>query len=408
MVMFRARPTMLALLVVAAAALAAAESPWPEVPPPPAVDARSVAVVEFAAGEILFASDADLPIPPASLTKLMTMHLAMNAAESGRIGLGDIVTIRREEVSPHIPFGSSLMYLEEGMRVTVDDLLRGMAVVSGNDAAFATARIVGGDTLGFASMMNAEASALGLRSTRFVEPSGLSELNVTTARDMASLARSYMRAHPYALASYNGRYSMEFPRAEVMPPGVPPPPERIVLRNRNDLVLSYDGCDGLKTGFIVESGYNLVATAERDGSRFIAVTLGGVQGSEARERAGQALLDWCFDNWRTVKPRLPDIPSVRTWGGSREYVELRPAGPAEFTVPLRYADSVTARLEAMDETDAPLAAGTRLGRIVFTSGDTVLRRIDLVAAEASPLGNIFVRIRDAVVRFFRKLFSPRG
>ncbi|HOX19051.1 MAG TPA: serine hydrolase, partial [Spirochaetales bacterium] len=186
----------------------------PELPSPPRVDARAIAIMEFATGELLYAQAADEPIPPASLTKLMTMHVALNAVAQGRVSLGDRITIRREEAT--LPYGSSLMYLQEGMRVPFDDLLRGMAVISGNDAAFTVARVLGGGNEGFAAMMNAEAARLGLGVTRFVEPSGLSEFNTTTAREMAVFARQYILAHPRALADYHARYSMEFPRADVM------------------------------------------------------------------------------------------------------------------------------------------------------------------------------------------------
>jgi D-alanyl-D-alanine carboxypeptidase (penicillin-binding protein 5/6) len=390
----------LVLAIVSAAS--AAESPRFDVAAPPAVDARSVIVIDMANGDVLYEHDADLVIPPASLTKIMTMMLALDAVDDGRIALTDRIDITKQDAT--LPYRSSLMYLQEGMSVPFDDLLRGMAVISGNDAALTVARVLAGSTAAFAERMNAEADRLGLTRTRFVEPSGLSEYNSTTAREMATLAREYLLRHPAALADYHSRTTMNFPRADVMPVGVDPPAIKILLQTTNKLLFSYDGCDGLKTGYIDESGYNLVATAERDGTRVIVVTLGGTSGPGGRERSGKALLDWSFSRWRTVKPAAPAPDAVRAWGGASETVSLVYADTPVFTVPASLTGRIDARIEAETEVDAPVAAGTRLGRVVFTSGDSVVRRIDLVAAEDVPQGNLLIRMRDAIIRFFRRVF----
>jgi len=389
----------------ASVSTAAAQSIRFDVSVPPSVDARSVIVIDMANGDVLYEHAADLVIPPASLTKIMTMMLALDAVDSGRVALTDRIDITHDDAT--LPYRSSLMYLQEGMHVPFDDLLRGMAVVSGNDAALTVARVISGSVSAFADIMNAQAAALGMTSTRFVEPSGLSELNVSTARDMALLARAYLLRHPGALEAYHARTSMEFPRADVMPDGAQPPATKILLRNRNDLLFRYSGCDGLKTGYIDESGYNLIATAERQGTRFIVITLGGIAGPAARDRAGTAMLDWAFGAWKTIRPSVPELPAVRAWGGAREEVQLVPATDPAFTVPNELTAGVSARLEVERETQAPVLAGTRLGRIVFTSGERVLRRIDLVAANDIPLGNILIRMRDAVLRFFHQLFDGR-
>lgn len=391
-------------LIAAGLASLAAETParWPEVPLPPSVDARSVAIIDLARGEVLYALNPDEPIPPASLTKLMTIRLALEAVKNGRINLEDIVDIQPEEVN--LPYGSSLMYLQAGMKVPFDDLIRGMAVISGNDAALAVARVLGGSTDGFAQMMNAEAIRMGLPVTRFVEPSGLSDRNMTTAAEMAAFSRRYLLDDPEAIADYHARFSMEFPRAEVMPEGVPAPDVKILLRNRNNLLFSYEGCDGLKTGFIRQSGYNQVATAERDGSRFIVVTMGGSTVA-GRNNAGRNLLDWAFANWRTVDPDLPELPAVRAWGGASPTVELVLEENGPFTVPRRYAETVSIRVEAESETMSPITAGQKLGSMVFLSGERVLKRVNLLAARDVPQGHFFIRLRDALTRFFRDLFT---
>ncbi len=395
--------TILAALLLTGASAFAAEAPGANASRPAAVDARSVIVVDMANGEVLYERDADLVIPPASLTKIMTMMVALEAVDSGRVGLSDRVLITKDDVT--LPYRSSLMYLQEGMSVPFDDLLRGMAVISGNDAAKTVARVLAGSQEAFAGLMNAEAERLGLTETRFVEPSGLSELNTTTAREMAVLARAYILRHPGALGDYHSRTTMHFPREDVMPAGAEPPAIKILLQTTNKLLFKYDGCDGLKTGYIDESGYNLIATAERDGSRFIVVTLGGAGGPDSRTRSGAYLLDWAFANWKTVRPEAPDPGSARAWGGASETVTLAYANTPVFTVQARLAGSIRCRIEATAEVEAPVSAGTRLGQAVFTSGDVVVRRIDLVAAEDVALGNLFVRMRDALIRFFRRLFG---
>lgn len=398
------RLVLLLLLGLTGLGAAAADSlaRWPEVPAPPSVEARSVTVVDLARGEMLYSLDPDEPIPPASLAKLMTIRLALEAVKNRSISLDEIVDIQHEEVN--LPDGSSLMYLQAGMKVPFDDLIRGMAVISGNDAALAVARVLGGSTEGFAEMMNAEARRMGMPTTRFVEPSGLSERNMTTAAEMAAFARRYLLDYPNAIADYHARTFMEFPRAEVMPEGVPAPDMKILLRNRNHLLFSYDDCDGLKTGFIRQSGFNQVATAERDGSRFIVVTMGGTS-IAGRIKAGTQLLDWAFANWRTVNPALPALPAVRAWGGALPVVDLVPEETGPFTVPRQYADKVSLRVEAEAETMAPIRAGQMLGSLVYLSGDRVLRRVNLLAANDVPQGHFFIRLRDALTRFFRDLFS---
>lgn len=403
--MHRSLAALLALFLVAAEA-GAAGSPGAmsfRVVPPPPVDALSVLVVDMAKGDTLYERSADEPIPPASLTKVMSMMVALDAVSSGRLSLTDRIEILPSDV--YLPYRSSMMYLKVGMRVPLDDLLRGMAVASGNDAAMAVARTVAGSVDAFVELMNAEAARLGLSSTRFVEPSGLSELNVTTARDMATLARAYISRFPDSLGSYHSKTSLEFPRADVMPPGEPPPAKRIVLRATNDLLFSYDGCDGLKTGFIDESGFNLIATAERDGTRILSVTLGGVEGPAGRRRSATALLDWAFARWKTVRPAMPTPTPVRVWGGAESAALPAYAEDAAFTVPMALAGGIEARIESATETEAPLAKGAVLGRVVYASGGKVLRRIDLVAPADVPLGNVFVRVKDAVLRFLHRLFS---
>jgi serine-type D-Ala-D-Ala carboxypeptidase (penicillin-binding protein 5/6) len=376
----------------------------------PTVGARAVVVMDQATGTILYGKNPDLVIPPASLTKLVSLHVVYEEIKAGRLSEDELITIDKRDCSPLVPYGSSLMYLRPGMRVSVLDLMRGMAVVSGNDAAFALARRIAGSNEAFAERMNASVRALGLGEFYFVEPSGLSELNRVTARGYAEFCRIYMALHPQATGELHSLRYIEFPRpehfsAEYHPAG------RIVQYTRNSLVLSYPGCDGLKTGYIIESGYNLAATAMRGETRFVIVTLGGtgagspLGGSAQRSHDGVALLDWAFANFVTLKPDLGALPTPRSWFGASRRVQLAPSSALAVTLPRSLASSVRARVDAPASVDAPLKAGARLGEVVYSADGAVLRRVDLVAAEAVPRGNVFILVRDAFAKFFSRLFG---
>jgi D-alanyl-D-alanine carboxypeptidase (penicillin-binding protein 5/6) len=368
--------------------------------------ARAVMVMDAETGAILYAKNPDLVIPPASLTKLVTLHVVYEEIASGRLSKDEIVTIDKRDCSPYIPYGSSLMYLRPGMRVSVIDLMRGAAVVSGNDAAFALARRVSGSNEAFAERMNEAVAEMGIADLRFVEPSGLSELNVATARSVAEFCREYMLMHPEANAELHALRSIEFPRIEHSTADFHPA-ANIIQHNVNSLVRNYPGCDGLKTGYIIEAGYNLAATAKRGDTRFIVVTLGGsgaaspLGGSAQRSHDGEALLDWAFSSFVTMRPNLGQLPSPRAWFGSKKRVVLKPSSALAVTLPRGMASSLEARIDLPVSLDAPLAAGSRIGEVVYSAQGKVLRRVDLVAAQDIPRGNVFILIRDA----FAKVFS---
>jgi D-alanyl-D-alanine carboxypeptidase (penicillin-binding protein 5/6) len=366
--------------------------------------------VDQATGTLLFGKNPDLVIPPASLTKLVALHLVYEELDSGRLSRDELVTIDKRDCSPYIPYGSSLMYLQPDMKVSVLDLMRGAAVVSGNDAAFALARLVSGSNDAFASRMNSEIRSMGFRKMYFVEPSGLSEMNYVTAREFAEFCRRYIELHPGSLAELHSLRYIEFPRPEHATADYAPK-GRIVQFNRNDLVKFYAGCDGLKTGYIIESGYNLAATAERDGTRFVLVTLGGdgsggIQGGlDQRSRDGSRLLDWAFGTYVTLKPEIGPLQAPRAWYGASKRVGVVPASALAVTLPRSQASSLAWRVELARSIDAPIAMGERLGEVIYSVEGKVLRRVDLVAERDVPRGGIFAIIGDAFAKFFARLFG---
>jgi D-alanyl-D-alanine carboxypeptidase (penicillin-binding protein 5/6) len=380
-----------------------------EIPDPPSLNARSAILIDAATGTILYEKEADLRLPPASLAKLVTLHIAMEEIESGRLSLDEIIEIDPQDCSPSIPYGSSLMYLQPGMKVSVRDLMLGAAVVSGNDAAYALARRIAGSNEEFAKMMNNEVKALGFHNLSFVEPSGLSEFNLVTARDFAFFCKKYIELHPKSLKELHSIHSIQFPRPEHETSQYRP--NGIVLQyNRNPLIFSYEGADGLKTGYIIEVGYNMAATAMRNGNRFIAVLLGGsstpyADGATQRTKDTKALLDWAFANFATARPGYILPKPLRVWFGKSIWVDPEPEGEAAATVPAILKDRVTARIETVKNIRAPIYKGQKLGEIVYEIDGIKIASVNLVSGQDISKGNIFRTLLDGIQRIFAYLFG---
>lgn len=377
--------------------------------PAPQVNARSAALIDATTGALLYAKNPDLPLPPASLTKLLTLHIAYEEIEAGRLSMDEIIEIDKRDCSPYIPYGSSIMYLHPGMKVSVRDLMLGAAVVSGNDAAYALARRISGSNEAFAQRMNQEIEAMGFDSLSFVEPSGLSEFSLITARQFAQFCRLYMELHPQALEELHSVRYIEFPRAEHSAPGYVPE-GRIVQYNRNSLITSYPGADGLKTGYIIEVGFNMAATAKREDSRFIVVTLGGTGSSYAgggRQRTQDIsrLLDWAFSNFSTQSIDPGALPVTRVWFGAERRVSLVPASNNAVTIPMGREAELSIRVESEAYVDGPIAKGRKLGRLVYSLGERDVGSIALVAEKDIARAGFVRRLWDGLMRFFTRLFD---
>jgi len=360
-------------------------------------------------GTVLYENDADLVIPPASLSKLMTIHVTLNAVASGKVRLEDSVELTPATWASNQPWGSSLMFLAPGQKVSLRELLLGLAVASGNDAAVAVALHVAGSVPAFAVLMNQEAAAMGLTQTQFVEPSGISEHNLTTARDFISFCAQYLARHPETLKEFHSVREFSYPKQENLPEQYWDKPGTIIQYNRNTLLGAMDGVDGLKTGYIIESGYNLAITAERNGTRLIAVLLGGpgassTRGGRIRSDDGETLLKWGFDNFRTIRPVIGNLEPARVWKGKVNSVLLQPEGQLAFTAAMDRATQVDYEVERNPVTEAPLKAGTALGRLRFFDSRGELKSVRLLAASDVPAGNILKRAMDSIALFFLRLF----
>ncbi len=375
-------------------------------PPPPEISARSAVVLDAETGALLYEKNADLVIPPASLTKLAAMQVALRATETGRIALEDEVLLRPDSYALNMPPGSSLMFLGPGQRVTVDDLLRGLAVPSGNDAASALAYHVSNGVPQFIDEMNAEMERIGLSKTRFEEPSGYSPLNQTTAREFAEFVHKYLTAWPETLARYHSLKEYAYPAAENL---VAPHAEGPILqRNRNTLLWDYPGVDGLKTGFIPSSGYNIALTGEQNGRRLIVVVLGAPGDTHAigganRSRDGKVLLDYGFEEFETLALGAPQVSGIRVWKGERADLDLGVEEAPRLTLPRGLRNQLVGELEYEEEVEAPVRMGQALGRAIWRVGDTVIAETSLVARADVGRGNPFTVVYHSLWLFFRSV-----
>jgi D-alanyl-D-alanine carboxypeptidase (penicillin-binding protein 5/6) len=285
------------------------------------------------------------------------------------------------------------------------ELLLGLAIPSGNDAAVAVALRFAPSVPAFAEMMNREAAALGLEVTRFVEPSGISAYNMTTAREFAYFSQFYIQAWPESLPAYHAVQEFSFPMAHNVASPFREAPGTITQRNRNSLLGRVDGVDGIRTGFIYESGFNISLTAERGGTRFIAVVLGapsGPGGDRIRDEDGRQLLEWAFASYRTLRPWVAPPQPIRVWRGRQNYVPVRLGAPLEFTASVARGHALSGRIEIQNPLVAPLPAGAPVGNLVFYDNAGELRRLPLLAAVEVERGGFFKRLFDSIRMFFAR------
>lgn len=375
--------------------------------PPSEPRARSAIVVSADTGEILYEKNADERIPPASLTKLVAMYVALDAARRGELALDEPFSPPRESWAVNLPPRSSLMFLAEGQTVTARELLQGMASVSGNDAAIALAWRVSGSLSAFVDRMNGASRALGLTSTRFVEPSGLSEHNVTTPREFASFSLTYLSEFPEALAGFHSIREFAYPRPWNYPDGRAAEP--IAQRATNRLLDELTGCDGLKTGYIDESGYNLSLTARRGKERYLAVLMGGpgsssFEGNRIRAEDGRSIMEWCFDQWEPVTLPEPGPIPVTVWmGGTLAAIETE-EGP--ISLPARMAGSrITVEVIVPRRLAAPIMAGDEIGWVSYAAdGKEIIKRPLIADRSVNPM-SLPLRALDRASLFLTNIFG---
>lgn len=377
--------------------------------PQPAVSAGSAILIDYETGAVLYEKQADKVIPPASLTKIMTIHLVLELARDGSISLDESFEVPQAAWARNMPPGSSLMFLGPGQRVSFAELLDGLAVASGNDAAVAVSLQVAGSVPAFVEMMNTESRRLGYEAMRYSDPAGLSPSNRITAREYADFVRHHISRWPDALEDIYSQRTILYPTESnfdsVMIGG------SVRQENRNTLLFDYEGVDGLKTGYIDASGYNLAVTAERGGRRVIAVVLGVRAASVAegaRRRAVDAaeLLDYGFDEFRQLEPTVPQQPPLRVWKGRADEVGVVPdTAPAAVLVPRGREEDVTMSVSTAGELTAPVAPGQPVGAVSYRLGDAQLARVELVTDTGVERAGFFKRLWHSIVLFAQRVLA---
>jgi D-alanyl-D-alanine carboxypeptidase (penicillin-binding protein 5/6) len=358
-----------------------------QTPQPPEIAARSYLLVDVSANQTLAGRDADTPVEPASLTKLMTQYLVFDALRAKKITLEQRlpVSVRAWKI------GGSTMFIDPKMTVPVDDLIKGMIVQSGNDATITLAEGVGGTVEHFVELMNQQAKTLGMKNTVYKNPEGLTTPgHTTTARDLSILATHILQDFP----EYLHYYSIKKYRYE----GTPTANDT----NRNMLLFRDPTVDGLKTGHTEAAGYCLIATAKRDfpnlqGRRLLAIVL-GASSEVARANEAQKLLNWGYTAYEGVKLFDANQPVVTppVWKGTEKTAKLGRLQPIVLAVPTGTSARIKTQVARPDPLLAPLTKGQQVATLKVSSGDQPLMEVPLVALESVEQAGIFGRAWDAV------------
>ena len=364
----------------------AADAPTAEelpIPDPPSLSAKGYFLVEHHSGAVLAESNIDERLAPASLTKILTAYVVFRELAGGNLSLQDNALISEKAWRT----GGSKMFIEVGKQISVEDLLKGMIVQSGNDASVALAEHIAGSEETFAALMNTHAKRLGMKDSHFVNATGLPDPeHYTTARDMARVTAASIREFPEYYAWYADK--------EFVFNG-------IKQSNRNRLLWRDDSVDGVKTGHTVEAGYCLVASAERGAMRLTSVVM-GTKSEEARARASLSLLNYGFRFFETHKLYSGGQPveQLRVWMGEIEDLPVGPAEDVYVTIPRRKYDKLVAQLVKDADISAPVTRGDQVGHITIDLEGEEVRRVPLVALRDVAVGGLLHRAMDSVLKWF--------
>ncbi len=335
------------------------------------VPCRAAVLIDLSSGTVLYEKEPDAPMPIASITKVMTLLLAFEAIDAGKVSLQDTVPVSGHAYN----MGGSQIWLEPGESFTLDEMIKAICVSSANDAAVAVAEFIGGSEPAFAEMMNQKAAELGMANTTFKNACGLDEEgHLSTARDVAIMSREILLNHPQ-ITDYTTIWMDTLRGGQTQ------------LLNTNKLLKRYQGVTGLKTGTTSGAGVCISASASRDGLDLLAVVLGAASSAE-RFDAAAALLDYGFTNFENVAAPAPENApaSLPVTGGAEETVELQYAAPQKLLVQKGEGGALTAELELPRTLAAPLAAGQQVGTVTVRSGGTVLGSWPVTAAgEVRPM-----------------------
>jgi D-alanyl-D-alanine carboxypeptidase (penicillin-binding protein 5/6) len=357
------------------------------VPSPPNIPANSYILMGYKSGKILAQKNVDEHIPPASMTKMMSLYIVFHELKNGQIKLDDKVRISKKAWKT----GGSKMFVEAGSRVSVKDLIRGVIVDSGNDATVALAQYVGGTVPTFVHYMNHFAKKLGMDNTHFENPTGLPHPDhYSTARDLATLVRALIRRYP--------KYYKFFGDKKMTWSG-------IKQYNRNELLFRDPSVDGLKTGHTKAAGYCLAASGVRQGMRMITVVT-HTASNDARASTSEALLNYAFRFYNTVKVQdgRQAVKKLKVWKGASDQVPIGLPQTLYVTVPKQDAGHLKTEISTAKQVVAPVEKGQKLGTMKITANDKLVAVKPLHALQAVKSGGFVKKGWDSVKMFFAGLF----
>ena len=350
--------------------------------------AKAAIVVDMTSGAVLLEKNPDQPLPPASMSKLMTLEVVFDALESGRLALEDEFRVSEHAAA----MGGSKMFIRSGELVSVEALLRGVIVQSGNDAAVALAEAISGTEEAFAQLLNQRAEEIGLEDSHFTNATGWpNEEHRMSVHDLARLAEHIIREFP---DYYEMFAETEFTWAD------------ITQRNRNPLLDAGLGADGLKTGHTEAAGYGLTASAKR-GDRRVILVVAGLESAQQRRQEAERLINWAFRAFETARLHAAGEPVVEaeTWLGATNRVALAPQRDLIVTVPYGMLDEAEITAHFREPIEAPIQQGAELGRLEATAPEVQPVSVPLVAAHSVERGGIRARLEAAAKLLTRRLLE---
>jgi D-alanyl-D-alanine carboxypeptidase (penicillin-binding protein 5/6) len=363
--------------------LGSAKTSAPIIPVPPAINAKGYLLIDADSGYVIAQKDQDTQMPPASLTKLMTMYVASAAIKEGRIHLTDNVPISENAWRT----GGSRMFVKVGTQVPMQDIINGIIVASGNDACVAMSEFVAGSESSFVDLMNKMAAQLGMKNTHYADATGLPDpTNYTTPYDLSILTRAIISHYPEDYKWYSQKW-MTY--------------NNIKQPNRNLLLFRDPTVDGLKTGHTDDAGYCLIASAKRNEMRLIAIVMGSVS-SKQRANDAEALLSYGFRFFETHLLYAANKPlsTQRVWFGQEKETAFGLAQNFYATVPMGQYDKLKANLSIDHKIAAPVVKGKSYGQAQVTLNNEVIATQPLVALTDNPLGGFFSRLWDHIASWF--------
>lgn len=376
------------LMVLVSLPVATASAQSVLIPSPPQIAASSFVLMDPLSGRVIMEENSHERLPPASLTKMMTAYIVERELDEGRISMSDMVPV---SVNAWRTEGSRT-FVQEGTEVSVEDLLRGVIIQSGNDASVALAEFIAGSEGAFVDIMNQQAKLLGMNETSFANATGLpAPDHFSTANDLSLLAKAIINDYPENYPLYAEKH---FTFNNIRQP------------NRNSLLWRDDSVDGLKTGHTEEAGYCLVASAKRNDTRFIAVVM-GADSTSARAQEVQKMLNYGFRYYQTERlfSTGQELMEAKVWGGESDQISVGMLNDVQVTIPRGSRGSLESVVELDTVIKAPVSVGDELGRVQVTlDGESVVDQPVLALSDV-PEGGFFKRIWDSIKLFFIQLFE---